>query len=141
MLAEARFSGDCMDKDFIRTAIIRIRILRGPGGSTVNDSGDFSRNNLDCLRLVFAGVVVLFHIYALTQISAATPVGRQRCFALIAMHLLEHRRKLRVDFRRLILFLGKLVIKMDFENSVFDEYQSCSGGSIALIEYAGSLAL
>ena len=33
-------------------------------------NADFSRNNLDCLRLVFASIVVLFHIFALTQISA-----------------------------------------------------------------------
>jgi peptidoglycan/LPS O-acetylase OafA/YrhL len=40
------------------------------GGSAVRDSAEFSRNNLDCLRLVFASIVVLFHVYALTNIPA-----------------------------------------------------------------------
>ena len=30
----------------------------------------FSRNNLDCLRLFFASIVVFYHVYALTNISA-----------------------------------------------------------------------
>ena len=33
-------------------------------------SADFNRNNLDCLRLVFASIVVLFHVYALTEKSS-----------------------------------------------------------------------
>jgi peptidoglycan/LPS O-acetylase OafA/YrhL len=37
---------------------------------------DFSRNNLDCLRLVLASIVVLFHVYALTQISAFSAFAR-----------------------------------------------------------------
>lgn len=36
---------------------------------------DFSRNNLDCLRLVFASIVVFFHIYALTTLSAFSFFG------------------------------------------------------------------
>ena len=32
-------------------------------------SADFSRNNLDCLRLIFATMVVFVHIYALTHLS------------------------------------------------------------------------
>jgi peptidoglycan/LPS O-acetylase OafA/YrhL len=33
-------------------------------------SADFSRNNLDCLRLILASIVVLFHVCALTSLSA-----------------------------------------------------------------------
>ena len=36
---------------------------------------DFSRNNLDCLRLILASIVVLFHVYALTNLSAFSPFG------------------------------------------------------------------
>jgi peptidoglycan/LPS O-acetylase OafA/YrhL len=36
---------------------------------------DFNRNNLDCLRLILASIVVLFHVYALTQISAFSAFG------------------------------------------------------------------
>lgn len=37
--------------------------------------GDFSRNNLDCLRLILASIVVLFHLYALTKLSAFSAFG------------------------------------------------------------------
>ena len=37
--------------------------------------GDFSRNNLDCLRLILASIVVLFHLYALTNIAAFSAFG------------------------------------------------------------------
>lgn len=33
-------------------------------------SGDFNRNNLDCLRLILASIVYLFHMYALTNLPA-----------------------------------------------------------------------
>ena len=33
-------------------------------------SADFNRNNLDCLRLILASVVALFHVYALSNLSA-----------------------------------------------------------------------
>ena len=39
-------------------------------------SADFSRNNLDCLRLILASIVVLFHVYALTNLSAFSAFGR-----------------------------------------------------------------
>jgi len=42
----------------------------------VRGSANFGRNNLDCLRLVFASIVVLFHVYALTQISAFSVFAR-----------------------------------------------------------------
>ena len=38
-------------------------------GCTVRSGADFSRNNLDCLRLILASVVVLFHI-SLTNVPA-----------------------------------------------------------------------
>jgi len=41
----------------------------------VRGGADFSRNNLDCLRLILASIVVLFHVYALTGISAFTAFG------------------------------------------------------------------
>jgi peptidoglycan/LPS O-acetylase OafA/YrhL len=42
----------------------------------VRGSADFSRNNLDCLRLILASIVVLFHVYALTGLSAFTLLGK-----------------------------------------------------------------
>lgn len=33
-------------------------------------TADFSRNNLDCLRLILASIVALYHIYALTYLPA-----------------------------------------------------------------------
>jgi peptidoglycan/LPS O-acetylase OafA/YrhL len=41
-------------------------------------NADFSRNNLDCLRLALSCIVVLFHIYALTSI---------RCFIVFDKYL------------------------------------------------------
>lgn len=38
-------------------------------------SPDFSRNNLDCLRLIFATIVVLFHVHGLTDLSAFSFFG------------------------------------------------------------------
>ncbi len=37
---------------------------------------DFSRNNLDCLRLILASIVVLFHISALTNLPAFSLLGK-----------------------------------------------------------------
>ena len=39
-------------------------------------SADFSRNNLDCLRLLLASIVVLFHVDALTNLSAFSAFGK-----------------------------------------------------------------
>ncbi|MGD0295013.1 MAG: acyltransferase [Terracidiphilus sp.] len=36
----------------------------------VRGSADFNRNNLDCLRLIFASIVMLFHLYALSLMPA-----------------------------------------------------------------------
>jgi len=36
----------------------------------VKGSADFSKNNLDCLRLILASIVALFHVYALSGLSA-----------------------------------------------------------------------
>ncbi|MGB6974720.1 MAG: acyltransferase [Terracidiphilus sp.] len=37
---------------------------------------DFSRNNLDCLRLILAAIVVLFHMHALTNLHAFSIFGK-----------------------------------------------------------------
>jgi len=42
----------------------------------VKGSADFSRNNLDCLRLILASIVALFHIYALTGLHAFSAFGK-----------------------------------------------------------------
>lgn len=39
-------------------------------------SANFSENNLDCLRLILASIVVLFHFYGLTNLSAFSAFGR-----------------------------------------------------------------
>ena len=36
---------------------------------------DFNKNNLDCLRLILASIVVLFHVYALTNLAAFWAFG------------------------------------------------------------------
>lgn len=36
----------------------------------MRSSADFNRNNLDCLRLILASIVALFHLYVLTGIQA-----------------------------------------------------------------------
>ena len=46
------------------------------GGHIVKGSANFSRNNFDCLRLILASIVVLFHISALTNLAAFSPLGR-----------------------------------------------------------------
>ena len=38
--------------------------------TTVTASTDFSKNNLDCLRLILASTVALFHVHALTGLAA-----------------------------------------------------------------------
>jgi len=48
---------------------------RSPADGTMKGSADFSRNNLDCLRLILASIVVFFHIYALTRLSAFSAFG------------------------------------------------------------------
>jgi len=42
----------------------------------VEGNTDFNRNNLDCLRLVLASIVALFHMYALSNIPTFSPLGR-----------------------------------------------------------------
>jgi peptidoglycan/LPS O-acetylase OafA/YrhL len=37
---------------------------------------DFNRNNLDCLRLILASIVVLYHVYALTNLEAFSVLGK-----------------------------------------------------------------
>jgi len=37
---------------------------------------DFNRNNLDCLRFILAAIVVLFHLYALSGITAYAAFGK-----------------------------------------------------------------
>lgn len=39
-------------------------------------SADFSKNNLDCLRLILASIVALYHVYALSGIPALSAFGR-----------------------------------------------------------------
>lgn len=41
----------------------------------MKDSANFSRNNLDCLRLILASIVALFHVSALTSIPAFSALG------------------------------------------------------------------
>jgi peptidoglycan/LPS O-acetylase OafA/YrhL len=48
----------------------RIKQREDYGGSTVKGSADFNKNNLDCLRLLLASIVALFHTYALTNLPA-----------------------------------------------------------------------
>jgi peptidoglycan/LPS O-acetylase OafA/YrhL len=42
----------------------------------VKVGANLSRNNLDCLRLILASTVALFHVYALTELPAFTWFGR-----------------------------------------------------------------
>jgi len=42
----------------------------------VGARADFDRNNLDCLRLILASIVALFHLYALTGIAAYSVFGK-----------------------------------------------------------------
>jgi peptidoglycan/LPS O-acetylase OafA/YrhL len=48
---------------------------KSPAGGVVKGSADFNRNNLDCLRLILASVVVFFHLYALTNLPAFSIFG------------------------------------------------------------------
>lgn len=54
-------------------------------------SGDFNKNNLDCLRLILASVVALFHVSVLSQLPAFASLGRYlnphfavKCFFVIS---------------------------------------------------------
>jgi peptidoglycan/LPS O-acetylase OafA/YrhL len=49
--------------------------MDGPGGSRVEVGSNFSKNNLDCLRLILATIVVLFHTAALTDLPAFAFLG------------------------------------------------------------------
>lgn len=44
--------------------------------STEPHGTDFSENNLDCLRLILASIVVLFHVSALTNLPAFSYFGK-----------------------------------------------------------------
>jgi peptidoglycan/LPS O-acetylase OafA/YrhL len=46
------------------------------GGTLVKSSPDFNKNNLDCLRLILASIVALFHIYALSGLAAFSAFGK-----------------------------------------------------------------
>ena len=60
-----------LTRTFRRTRPARSNSLkRLERGGTMGGSADFSRNNLDCLRLILASIVVLFHVCALTNLSA-----------------------------------------------------------------------
>ena len=52
--------------------MIHFSFLRYPKGGRVRGSADFSKNNLDCLRLILASIVALFHVYALSEIGRAS---------------------------------------------------------------------
>jgi peptidoglycan/LPS O-acetylase OafA/YrhL len=56
--------------------MIHFSFLRYPKGGRVRGSADFSKNNLDCLRLILASIVALFHVYALSGIPAFSAFGR-----------------------------------------------------------------
>jgi len=43
---------------------------------TMRGTADFDKNNLDCLRLILASIVVLFHVSALTDLTAFSVLGR-----------------------------------------------------------------
>jgi peptidoglycan/LPS O-acetylase OafA/YrhL len=42
----------------------------------VRGDADFNKNNLDCLRFILASIVALFHMYALSNLSVLSPLGR-----------------------------------------------------------------
>ncbi len=44
-------------------------------GNAVKGSADFKNNNLDCLRLILASIVALFHVGALTNLPAFSALG------------------------------------------------------------------
>ncbi len=46
------------------------------GEIMTNGSADFNNNNLDCLRLILASIVALFHLYALTAIAVFSFFGK-----------------------------------------------------------------
>ena len=51
--------------------------VRGEGnGSAMSGNADFGRNNLDLLRVILASVVVLFHVSALTGLTAFSLLGK-----------------------------------------------------------------
>lgn len=50
-------------------------VSRGAGQANPKNEGQFEKNNIDCLRLILASVVALFHFYALTGNSAFAVFG------------------------------------------------------------------
>jgi peptidoglycan/LPS O-acetylase OafA/YrhL len=61
---------------FCRTAADRKDILRVTGDVKMKGGADFGRNNLDCLRLILAAIVALFHLFELAGIPAFSPFIR-----------------------------------------------------------------
>ena len=62
--------------DSSREATICDNLPRIPKEFKVGANADFDKNNLDCLRLILASIVAMFHIYALTGLAAFSAFGR-----------------------------------------------------------------
>lgn len=58
-----------------RVDVRRNQDSRGAGQANPKSDGQFEKNNIDCLRLVLASVVALFHVYALTGNPAFAVFG------------------------------------------------------------------
>lgn len=69
----SRYSGEAV---FSRAKTIGNEILERSGGVWVRGDASFSKNNLDCLRLILASIVVLFHVSALTDLQAFAFLGK-----------------------------------------------------------------
>jgi peptidoglycan/LPS O-acetylase OafA/YrhL len=61
---------------FCRTAADRNNILRVTGDIKMKVNADFGTNNLDCLRLILAATVALFHLFGMSGIPAFYPFVR-----------------------------------------------------------------
>jgi peptidoglycan/LPS O-acetylase OafA/YrhL len=82
-IAEERIERAIMDVSPVRARrlLARARTIHfsnfcKPEGGRVRGSADFSKNNLDCLRLILASTVALFHVNALSGIPAFSAFGR-----------------------------------------------------------------
>ena len=56
-------------------SVIQVHSRKGIG-SPMNGNADFGRNNLDCLRMILASIVVLFHLSALSGLAAFSILGQ-----------------------------------------------------------------